>query len=313
MNVTVAICTWNRSALLARTLERMTALTIPPDVDWELLVIDNNCTDDTVTVAGQFADRLPVRIEREPSPGVAYARNRALRAAKGDYILFTDDDVLVEPDWIARFAEAVRRFPSAVAFGGRIEPWFPEPPDDDFLEAFEDLRMGFCGLNYDRAEGPLRPGDYVYTANMGLRRAGIGGLEFNKDLGPSPAHVGVVNDDTDFVDQLRRRGLEVIWVPAMMVRHYVEPSRMTLGYLLDFAVGKGRTLIRSKGVPMGVQAFGVPRWLVRKYLEARAHSIGARVMGRRVHALTHLRHSALLRGMIFECRRLHRARMVHQA
>src|SRR5262245_29385031 len=227
MNITVAICTWNRCALLERTLEQMIDLEIPPDLAWELLIVENNCTDNTVAVASCFRPQLPIRIVSESTPGTSHARNRALRAATGDYILFTDDDVLVDKEWIVRFVGAARRFPEAVAFGGRIEPWFPVPPDGDFLEAFEDLRMGFCALNYDRAEGPRRPGDYVYTANMGLRRAALAGLEFNEDLGPSPAQVGVVNDDTDFVDQLRRRGHDVIWVPAMLVRHYVDPSRMT--------------------------------------------------------------------------------------
>lgn len=308
MKITVAICTWNRCALLERTLEQMIALEIPPDVGWELLIVENNCTDDTVAVASRFRPQLPVRIVSEPMPGTSHARNRALRAATGDYILFTDDDVLVDKEWIVLFVSAARRFPEAVAFGGRIEPWFPERPDDDFLAAFDYLRRGFCGLNYDRPEGPLQPGDYVYTANMGVRRAAIRELQFNTELGPSPAHVGVVNDDTDFVDQLRRSGHEVIWVPAMRVQHYVDPSRMTLRYLLKFASGKGRTLIRAKGIPEGTQCLGVPRWLVRKYLEARAQSIGARVVGQRARALTLLEQSAMLRGMIFECRRLHRAR-----
>jgi glycosyltransferase involved in cell wall biosynthesis len=309
MKITVAICTWNRCALLERTLEQMIALEIPSDISWEVLVVENNCTDGTVSVASRFANRLPVRITHEPTPGLSHARNRALREAFGDYVLFTDDDVLVDQQWVARFVAAARRFPTAVAFGGRIDPWFPKVPDKDLVEAFRDLRGGFCGLNYDCPEGPLRPGDYVYGANMAVRRAATRELQFNTELGPSPAHVGVVDDDIDFVDQVRRSGHEVIWVPAMRVQHYVDPSRMTLSYLLKFTTGKGRTLIRSKGIPTGTRCLGVPRWLVRKYLEARAQSIGARVVGRRARALTLLEQSAMLRGMIVECRRLHRARM----
>jgi len=309
MKITVAICTWNRCALLERTLEQMTALEIPSDVSWELLIVENNCTDDTVAVASRFASRLPVRIVSEPTPGTSYARNRALRAATGDYLLFTDDDVLVDRAWLAQFVAATQQFPDAVAFGGRIDPWFPQRPDDDFLAAFEDLRLGFCALNYDGPAGPLGPSEYVYTANMGVRCAAARELQFDTELGPSPAHVGVVNDDINFVDQLRKRGHQVMWVPTMRVQHYVDPSRMTLGYLLKFASGKGRTLIRSKGIPTGTQCLGVPRWLVRKYLQARVQSIGARVIGHRVRALAHLRQSAMLRGMIVECRRLRRTRV----
>jgi hypothetical protein len=309
MKITVAICTWNRSALLAKTLELMTALVIPPDAEWEVLIVDNNCTDDTVPVARRFESRLPIRIVQESQPGASYARNRALRAANGEYLLFTDDDVLVDKEWIARFAAAARRFPDATAFGGRIEPWFPEPPDEDFLAAFPELRMGFCALNYDRPEGPLQPGKYLYTANMGLQLARLNGIEFNKDLGPHPNQVGLVNDDTAFIDQLHRHGHQVIWVPTMHVRHYVDPSRMTLRYLLNFSVGKGRTEIRDKGLPIGVRCFGVPRWLLRRYAEARAQWLRARLAGHRGRALEYLGQSARLRGMISECRRLHRAQV----
>ena len=309
MHITVAICTWNRCALLERTLECMTGLAIPADVKWELLIVDNNCTDDTVTVAGRFATRLPVRIVREPQPGLSHARNTAIQSATGSYIVFTDDDVLVDSEWLAAFAAAAGQFPAAAAFGGPIHPWFAKPPDNDLLEAFPELQMGFCGLNYNRAEGPLQHDEYVYGANMAFRRSCLDGLKFNEHLGPTPVYQGRADDDVDFVDQLRRRAYEVIWVPRMRVQHYVDLSRMTLGYLLGFLADRGRTAIRSKGIPEGTQCFGVPRWLIRRYFEARARSVGARLVGHRVRALGHLRQSATLRGMIFECRRVHRERV----
>src|SRR5262245_52765154 len=311
MNITVAICTWNRCALLERTLQCLTALVIPSDVNWELLIVDNNCTDDTVAVARRFANRLPLRIVKEPQPGLSHARNSAIRVATGDYIVFTDDDVLVDPEWMAGFLAAARQFPEAAAFGGPIHPWFPEPPDEDLLEAFPELQTGFCGLNYNRAEGPLHRGEYVYGANMAFRRCLLDGLKFDEHLGPSPTYRGRADDDVDFVDQLRRRGYQAIWVPRMKVQHYVDVSRMTLTYLLAFSADRGRTRIRSKGIPEGTQCFGVPRWLIRRYLEARARSVRARLVGHRVRALDQLRQSATLRGMIFECRRVHRERVAY--
>src|SRR4051812_37235025 len=103
MLITVAVCTWNRAGLLDRTLSRMCQLRVPEGVEWELLVVNNNCTDETDAVLARYQGRLPLRRLSEPSQGHSHARNRAVRAARGELLIWTDDDVLVEPDWIAGY------------------------------------------------------------------------------------------------------------------------------------------------------------------------------------------------------------------
>ena len=93
MHITIAICTWNRCKLLGQTLEQMTRLEIPPHVQWELLIVNNNSTDATSAMVASFSRRLPIRERFEPRPGLSHARNRALTESQGDYILWTDDDV----------------------------------------------------------------------------------------------------------------------------------------------------------------------------------------------------------------------------
>src|SRR5207253_11169792 len=100
MHATVAICTWNRSQLLRQTLDQFLDLAIPAGMTWELLVVNNNSTDDTDVVLAEFESRLPLRRLFEREPGLSHARNAALAAATGDYILFTDDDVLIAQSWL---------------------------------------------------------------------------------------------------------------------------------------------------------------------------------------------------------------------
>jgi glycosyltransferase involved in cell wall biosynthesis len=69
MFVSVAICTWNRCDLLEQTLKQMTKLRVPPDVQWELLIVNNNCTDRTDAVIRAFSGRLPIRRTVERTPG----------------------------------------------------------------------------------------------------------------------------------------------------------------------------------------------------------------------------------------------------
>ena len=116
VSVTVAICTWNRAPLLDRTLVEMRKLRIPPGVEWELLVMNNNCTDNTDQVIARHADHLPIRRLFEPKQGLSNARNCTVRAAEGEFLLWTDDDVLVDPKWLESYVDAVQRWPTASVF-----------------------------------------------------------------------------------------------------------------------------------------------------------------------------------------------------
>src|SRR5262245_36357876 len=102
-SVTVAICTWNRAAVLRRTLDSFMSRVPPRDAPWRLLVVNNNCTDNTEDVVREFSNRLPIVSVFEPAPGLSNARNCALREANSHYLVFTDDDVLVSPGWLAAF------------------------------------------------------------------------------------------------------------------------------------------------------------------------------------------------------------------
>jgi glycosyltransferase involved in cell wall biosynthesis len=128
MLISVAICTWNRAPLLRRALQEMTQLIVPPGVEWELLIVDNNSTDATESIVAEYVRRLPVRRLFEPTPGKSNALNLAIREARGDYILWTDDDALVDRQWLAAYARAIEERPRAVFFGGPVHPWFAEPP-----------------------------------------------------------------------------------------------------------------------------------------------------------------------------------------
>src|SRR5262245_31774006 len=111
MKVSVAICTWNRAALLDQTLAEMSNLRIPSGVDWELLVVNNNCTDATDEIIARHADRIPVRRLFESRQGHSHARNCAIEASSGELILWTDDDVLVDSNWLAAYVAAAESHP----------------------------------------------------------------------------------------------------------------------------------------------------------------------------------------------------------
>lgn len=157
VDISVAICTWNRARLLEQTLAQLCRLVVPSGLRWELAVIDNSCTDDTSAVIDRYKESLPIRSFVEPRLGLSHARNRAVAEARGEVLLWTDDDVLVSPDWLANYARAFREWPQAAYFGGPIQPWFAKRrlagPADILTVSVT------CGLSWTRAAtfGLLRP------------------------------------------------------------------------------------------------------------------------------------------------------------
>ena len=300
IRVVVAICTWNRCELLRQTLEGMKALVVPADIAWEVLVINNNCTDATDAVVNEFTGTLPVRLVHEPAPGLSNARNRAMQECRGDYIVFTDDDVLVDSGWLEAFVEATRSWPGAAVFGGPVEPWFPVEPSPELFEAFPAIRNGFCGIDHHLPLGLLPERRRLTGANMAFRMSATAGLRFDPALGMTHTALGG-GEETAFVEVIRTRGGAVVWAPDMRVRHYVDPARMQLGYLIRLARDRGRSKIREKGIPPGLRIVGTPVHLLRRLLAASTAAALAYVTGRRIRAAGHFARAESYRVRIWEC------------
>lgn len=296
--VTIAICTYNRAHLLDGTLDLIERLAVPDAVPWEVVVVDNASTDSTADVLRSHAARAPIRTFLESKRGLSHARNRCVAEARGEWILFTDDDVRVQPDWLAEFAAAVDRHPEVLVAGGPVQPWFPVEPDADLLRAFPELASGFCGIDHAIPEGRLDAPREVYGANFAVRRSVFDRMLFNVALGV-PYGLG---EETDLVRRVREEGGTVLWIPSIPVQHYVDPSRMTLEYLRRYRSGMGSTLVRQEGLPPARQMFGVPLWLLRRWLTACARAVQWRLMGRPVQALEQLRDASYYEGMIAELR-----------
>ncbi len=216
MNVSVIICTWNRAALLDKTLCQMQTLRVPDGVEWELVVVNNNCTDDTDAVIARHTDQLPVRRLFEPRQGQSFARNLALDEATGDFIIWTDDDVLVDTEWLAAYLAAADRWPDAVYFGGLIEPLYEQSPPS-WVAANLGLLKGVLLVRDLGVEERVFVGDEEPSgASMAFRRSVFDNWRFSTRLG-LVGESAVRGEDTTLIADLKRDGKQGIWVPAAHV------------------------------------------------------------------------------------------------
>lgn len=306
MRVTVAICTWNRPALLDRTLAALGDVRVPAGLGWEVVVVNNAGTAATDAVVLRNANRLPVRVVAEPTPGLSHARNRAVEESAGDLIVFTDDDVLVEPDWLAEYVAAAERFPAAGVFGGTVEPWFPAAPPRWVTRHLPRLADVFAVRRLGSGVRPLAPGEDVYGANMAFRRAALAGVRFDPNFGRTRDDM-VNGEETDAIRRVLAAEWGGVWVGPARVRHYVPPERTTPGYVRRYFAGVGRTVQRRAGLPDAAvpRVFGAPRWMVRRYAAERVRA-AVRSPLRDAAWFESLRVSAVLWGRMAECRALAR-------
>ncbi|HET8654376.1 MAG TPA: glycosyltransferase [Longimicrobiaceae bacterium] len=269
MKLSVAVCTWNRAELLFQTLERMaSSLRVPDGVEWELLIVDNNCTDDTDAVIAAFVDRLPLRRLFQPRQGLANARNLAVREARGDYIVWTDDDVLVDPSWLEEYRSAFRRWPEASFFGGPVEPSLPARRPAWLAEAWPLVRTAYAVLDLGPELVALDHDRLPYGANMAFRLDAQRRFPYDPGLGHD-AHGRIGGEETSVMRALLAAGAAGRWVPGARVEHVIPEERLSAEYLRAYYTGRGRRLHLE-----GQVSRGLPFWVLRMLAAETAYHFG---------------------------------------
>lgn len=248
LKVTVAIPTYNRADFLRQTLAGIAQQQFPAD-QFEVLVLDNNSRDHTRAVVAEFAGSAPApRYIHEPQQGLDYARNRAIAEARGEVILFGDDDILVQPDWITQMAgpllaDAATRRIGAV--GGEVIPVFP-----DGLP--EWVREWHAPLAFRPDAGPLAARHSPMGANLAIPTWAFAQLgRFHTALDRSAGNY-FSGGDSEIVRRIREAGHEVWFAPAAAVQHQMPASRTTFRYARRHAFDSARSrVIDRAGQPGG--------------------------------------------------------------
>jgi len=243
--ITVVICTRDRAAQLRNVLESAAQMDAPKGLRWELLLIDNGSSDDTAEVALSFQPRLPIRVVREDAAGLSHARNRGVVEARGDYICWTDDDVIIDRGWLAAYAAAFTRHPEAAVFGGEIIPVLESPTPRWFARfaAQWPLTTVLAQRKHGNEPIPLSFENALvpWGANFAVRAAEQRAVAYDPGLGVSPLQRRV-GEEAEAVFQIMKRGATGWWVPEARVRHIIPVARQTWRYVYEYFQSYGETV-----------------------------------------------------------------------
>ena len=239
--LSLVIATYNRGAKLCTTLDSLLMQTLPQE-QWEVVVVNNNSTDDT---AARFADyvaahpQLDARMVLETEQGVSAARNRGIAESRGEYIVVIDDDERVVPEFLERYYSLFESHPEVGAAGGRILPGFESVPPRWMSKYTERTIAGTLDLGDRMREFP--EGKFFGGGNHGYRRAVVGRYGgYDTSLGRTGG-VLLAGEEKEFYGRLRAGGERIVYLPDAVIYHLVEPERLTRGYFVKLCRNIGRS------------------------------------------------------------------------
>lgn len=249
--ISVIICTYNRGEYIYSVLESLAKNDFPTD-RYEIVLVDNNCTDCTRAEVLRFAaDRPDVhfRYFLETAQGLSFARNRGICEAQGDVLVFLDDDAFPGTGYLATLDEFLRANPGADGFGGKIIPVFEDGKAPAWLCRW--TRPWLSAL--DLGQEPQRfVKKFPIGANMGFRRRlfdNLGG--FNTNLGRTGKNL-TGGEEKEFFLRVKAAGADIRYIPGIEVRHIIPPSRTTTAYVKKLGRGVGMSeRIRTAGHSRG--------------------------------------------------------------
>ncbi len=234
--LSVVICTSNRASSLQSTLKSLCLAKPPLIADWEVVVVLNNCTDRSEEVAFGFRGVLPIVLAIEPSPGLSNARNKAIAVASGDFILWTDDDVRVDPQWMIAYEAAIQSHPNVSFFGGPIIPEFGFHIPTWLERALQPVETAFATRRVPPDAGTILPtsSELPFGANFATRYDEQKRFRYDLRLGRGSTTGWVIGEETDVLRQILVNGGTGRWVSEARIVHVVPPERQTVRYIRSF-------------------------------------------------------------------------------
>jgi glycosyltransferase involved in cell wall biosynthesis len=249
--LSIIICTYNREKYLYKCLKSIAENDFPFS-EYEVVLINNNSTDNTETECKKFQNDFPqvnFNYFVEYNQGLSYARNRGIAESKGEVLIFLDDDSFVGKDYLKNLSDNLDKCPDYSAFGGKITPKFENAHSPKWISKWTYSWVSAIDLG-DRIQ-EFRGEKYPIGANMGIKADILSKIgNFNTKLGRNKKNL-MAGEEKDIFNRIKNLGGKIFYFPNIEVQHVIPPQRTTDTYIAKMGLGiemseKLRTLDISK-------------------------------------------------------------------
>lgn len=283
VDFSVAICTYNGEKRLPDVLNKLKTQSGAEDISWEIILIDNNSKDNTAQVIQKYQsnwpEAFPLKYYFEPQQGLAFARERAIKEAKGTLVGFLDDDNLPTANWVASAYAFGKGHPKAGAYGSQIHGEFEVTPPENFKRISSFLAIGggkkaVCYTSPDYKyyyKKVLPPGAGLVIRKQAWIETVPEQLVFKGRVGSSM----VTAEDIEALLHIRNAGWEIWYNPEMQIYHRIPKQRLEKEYLMQLlrGVGLSRHHTRMLGFPVWQRPFVFPIYVANDLRKIVLHFI----------------------------------------
>ncbi len=235
--LSVVIPTRNRCRFVNDLLDSLSRMN-PVSFTWEVIVVDNGSTDNTADIVCSKRSSLPIRVRYvpEPRPGLHEGRHRGAAEARGEYLAYLDDDMIVFPTWLSGVQPLLMHEAEAVV--GRVLPKWVEPPPPWLQHMCKGETFGYFAL-LDLGEKRQAAGCFL-GGNLFIAKKTVFQLGgFHPD--GMPASFALLRGDGEggLYMKFLSAGFRLVYEPSATVYHIVPSERMTLDYLKKRSYNQG--------------------------------------------------------------------------
>lgn len=269
-SITLVIATYNSVNTLKRTLESINSLEPVPDVDTQVVVINNNSNDDTDRFLDEYNCQFEFLKLFQINQGQNYAKNTLFseKIELGDLVIFTDDDVVLSPQFLQKYANAARQQSNFDIFGGTVEALWPSTPPSSILQGI-DVAVAFAVTPTEKGykTGEVSP-TKMHGPNFAIRkRIFEAGFKFNENVGPNGSNY-MMGSETELLYRLKNDGFRAFFDSSNVVQHIIREKQLTDDWIGSRAHKAGRSLImhqaRQGHKILSSELFGYPRWAIKE-------------------------------------------------
>lgn len=240
--ITIAICTFNRSSLLDECLKSLTKQSVSFN-DFNIIVINNNSTDNTYLVIENYKQMLPnLTYINESTQGLSYARNTAFQNTKTKWISYLDDDAKVPNNYLATQLDIIENY-SPVVFGGVYLPWYHYGKPNWYKEHYASNKLKYKKPTILKSPYTLSGGVITFQVDSIIKHGG-----FRTDIGMNGNNTGY-GEETELQLRMRSEGVPLYYFPKLIIYHVVAPYKLNVFWFIKSYFYLGRDTIKIKNVP----------------------------------------------------------------